>query len=346
MRKLTYEEISYFCEELAWMLHAGVSVGDGLHLMAQEEGDTKWKERLSKMSFQADDSIALSKILKEEECFPSYVSGLIGVGEATGKLEEALHALAVYYAERNRINKRVRSAFLYPTILMVLMLIVMLVLLTKVLPVFRSIFASLGGTMEGVAGGLYRLGVWLDAGMPYVCGFFAIVILLILAFSSSQRFRDYVLNTWRKLSKDNGVARKMNEAAIAQTMAMGLSSGLPLEETLSLTEEIMSEVPEIQKACIACREKLEEGESLIVALRSSSILPSAACRLLSLGMQSGNGDVVMQEVSERLSNEADEALEARVAAIEPILVLVTSIMVGAILLSVMLPLMNIMESIG
>lgn len=346
MRTLSYEEISYFCEELAWMIHAGVSVGDGLHLMAQEEGDKQWKERLSKMSFQADDSIILSKIIKEEDCFPPYVAGLISVGEATGKLEESLHALAVYYGERSRINKRVRSAFLYPTILMILMLIVMLVLLTRVLPVFRSIFASLGGSMEGVAGGLYRLGVWLNAGMPYVCGIFGVVVLLILAFSASQSFRDYVLTLWRKSTGEKGVARKLNEAAIAQTMAMGLSSGLPLEETLGLTEEIMGNVPEIQKCCRECRQKLEDGESLIYALRSTQILPSAACRLISLGIQSGNGDVVMQEVAERLSSEADEALEARVAAIEPTLVLVTSIMVGAILLSVMLPLMNIMESIG
>ena len=76
------------------------------------------------------------------------------------------------------------------------------------------------------------------------------------------------------------------------------------------------------------------------------MLPAASCRLLMLGLRSGTGDRVMEEISRRLSDEADQALEHRVAQVEPTLVLVTSLLVGAILLSVMLPLMHIMTAIG
>ena len=76
------------------------------------------------------------------------------------------------------------------------------------------------------------------------------------------------------------------------------------------------------------------------------MLPASACRLLMLGVQSGNGDAVMEDIARRLSEESNQALENKVAQVEPTLVLGTSMLVGIILLSVMLPLMNIMTAIG
>ncbi len=346
MRQLAYKEITLFCEELTWLLHAGVTVGDGLHLLAEEEPEGAWKECLYAMSRKADESIPLSQIMEEEKCFPTYVHGLVAVGEETGNLEEALHALSRYYEDRDKLNRQIRSALLYPSILLVLMLLVMVVLLTQVFPVFRSVFASLGGELRGVAGGLYRLGMWLNEAMPVLCVLFATVIGLIVIFSVSNKFRESVLRLLRRYVGDKGIMRRMNEAGIAQAMAMGLGSGLSMEDTLKLAEEILKDVPAGQKRCQDCREKIEQGEPLIQALKESQILPLSACRLLSLGIQSGSGDSVMQEIADRLSQEADAALESKVAKVEPTLVLVTSILVGAILLSVMLPLMNIMETIG
>ena len=92
--------------------------------------------------------------------------------------------------------------------------------------------------------------------------------------------------------------------------------------------------------------RLETGEELSRALEGSGVLPAKHCRLLAMGLRGGSGDTAMEEISRRLSDEANEALERKVAQVEPTLVLVTSLLVGAILLSVMLPLMNIMSAIG
>ena len=90
----------------------------------------------------------------------------------------------------------------------------------------------------------------------------------------------------------------------------------------------------------------ENGAGFAEALSESGMLPPAACRLLSFGLRSGAGDEVMETIAARLTDDAEQALTQRIAQIEPTLVLVTSLLVGAILLSVMLPLMNIMSTIG
>ena len=219
-------------------------------------------------------------------------------------------------------------------------------ILSKVLPVFDEVYASLGGRLSGIAGGLLLAGQALDAVMPLLCVLLIAVVTLVTLFSVSEPFRAKVLGIWQKKFGDKGISRKLNDARFAQALAMGMASGLPLEEAVALCATLLRDSPAAAKRCEACAERLQVGGDLADALLESGMLPPAACRLLTLGLRGGSGDTAMEEISRRLSDEANEALERKVAQVEPTLVLVTSLLVGAILLSVMLPLMNIMSAIG
>lgn len=278
--------------------------------------------------------------------FPAYVTGLVTVGERSGRTEEALNALSVYYEQRDQLDRQVRSALLYPSVLLVLMLVVIVVLLAKVLPVFDQVYASLGGELTGVAGGLLTLGRALDAAMPVLCAVLGVVVIFLAVFSLSGGFRERLLTFWQRRFGDRGVSRRLNDARFAQAMAMGLQSGLPMEEALELAAGLLSQTPAAAERCRSCKAQLQQGEELSGAMRESGVLPPAACRLLALGVRGGTADTVMEEIARRLAREGNDALSRKVAQVEPALVLVTSLLVGAILLSVMLPLMNIMAAIG
>ena len=230
--------------------------------------------------------------------------------------------------------------------MLVLMLVVIVVLLAKVLPVFNDVYASLGGRLTGVAGGLLAMGRVLDAGMPVLCALLGVVVLFMAAFSMGGAFREKVLGWWQKRNGDRGLSRQMHTARLAHALAMGLRSGLPLEEALMLAGDLQGDVPAAKARCEDCVERLERGEDLAASLKESGVLPAAACRLLSLGQKSGSSDTVMEEVARRLGEESEAALDAKVSKVEPTLVLVTSLLVGLILLAVMLPLMHIMTAIG
>jgi type IV pilus assembly protein PilC len=109
---------------------------------------------------------------------------------------------------------------------------------------------------------------------------------------------------------------------------------------------VTADVPKAKERCLRCKEALLSGEPLVDALRTSEVLPASACRLLSVGLQGGSGETVMAEIAEKLSEEADIAVTSRIEKTEPALVLSVSVLVGVILLVVMLPLINIMETIG
>lgn len=345
-RNLSYNELSAFCRSLAATLHAGVSMGDSLALLAEDEPSADLRGLLSRMGGETDQGATLSAAMRHTGEFPVYMTGLLDVGERTGKLEEALNALARYYEEREQMDWRLRSALLYPAILLLLMLVVIVVLLTQVLPVFDRVYASLGGHLAGVAGGLLKLGQWLNTAMPVLLVVLALVVIAVILFAASTSVREKMMSFWRRKRGDKGLLRKQADARFAQALALGLSSGLPLDESVELAASLLEDMPAAAARCGDCLARLERGDSLAEALRESAVLPAQSCRLLAMGLRGGSGDSAMAEIARRLSEESDRLLESRVSRVEPALVLVASLLVGAILLSVMLPLMNILSAIG
>ena len=351
---LTNDEISTLCLELALLLHSGVDAGSGLFLLAEEEGSSSLGTLLTSMARQVDEGGSLAGAFQDCGAFPEYVRGLVQVGEQTGRTEEALRSLARYYEDRAQLDRQLRSSLLYPAVLLLVMLAVIVVLLTQVLPVFNDVYANLGGQLTGVAGSLLALGQALDRLMPLLCLLLGLAVVLLAAFAGSFSFRSRILAFWRSRilafwrsrMGDKGVSKKLNNARFAQALSMGMSSGLTMEESLDLAASLLSDLPAAQRRCQDCRSRLDEGTPLAKAMGESGVLPRADCRLLDLGMRSGSGDSVMIQISQRLSREGEDALEARMGQIEPTLVVISSILVGMILLAVMLPLMNIMTAIG
>ena len=344
-KKITHEGISTLCLELSMLLDAGVGSGDALVLVA-EESDPGYKEMLEKMARTADEGMTLSAAFKSTERFPSYVCGLVEVGEQSGHVVEALSALSRYYEYRVSLDRKLKSSLLYPAVMLLLMLVVIGVLLVKVLPIFDEVYQSMGSRLTGVAGGLLLAGQWLGGIMPVLWGILAALAVFLTAFSLVEPFRASLMTWWRKRHGDKGLSGKINTSRIAQAISMGLASGLSLEDSVALAAGMMEDVAGAVKRCTDCRERLEKGERQGTAFKESGLLPAYFCRLLDLGLKSGAEDASMEKIARELSEESNAALEAMVGRVEPALVLVCSVLVGLILLSVMLPLMRITAMIG
>lgn len=342
---LTDQETALFCRALAVQLHAGISLADGIYLLAQDETGRK-QAGFQQMAAGLDSGMSFSDVLEEAACLPEYVCAMVQIGQQTGKLEQTLHGLGDYYEQRSRQKRQIRQALAYPGMVFVLMLVVVTVLLVKVLPIFDGVYGSLGSRLTGVAAGLLRLGQLLKAAMPALLAVLGTGAVVAILYWKAVRFREAVNGWVQKHFGDRGIGRKFNNARFAQALAMGLSSGLTLEESLELAENLLKPVPAAAERCRECARQLAAGADLAEAMRVAQLLPPAESRLLTLGQRAGNGDRVMEEIARRLSGQAEDALEDAVSKIEPAIVLVASLLVGLILLSVMLPLINIMSTIG
>lgn len=344
--KLSHDEISTLCLELALFLHAGADGGSGLVLLAEETRDPARKALLTEMSRKMDEGLPLSQAIEASGAFPHNVAAMVQVGERTGRTEESLRALAQYHDRRSQMDRHLRSVLLYPSILLLVMLAVIVVLLTRVLPIFNSVYASLGGQLTGLAGGLFRLGELLNTVLPLLCVILALAVIFLVAFSASQSFRNRLMAWWQRRRGVKGVTWKQTCARFAQALSMGLSSGLTAEDAVASAGVLLEDHPAAANRVRDCLTAMANGTSFTRALKEAELLPAAECRLLELGMASGSSETAMEEVARRLNLEAEAALEQQVGRVEPTMVVVTTVLVGAILLSVMLPLAHIMTVIG
>ena len=344
MKYLGDEVLAKISGELALLLHAGLDIAGGLAMLT-EDAEGPERELLTALRQDAEEGLPLSECMERSGVFPPEVCAQVRCGERTGRLEETLSAMAESGESRLRLARQLRSALLYPSILFLLMLLVIGVLLIRVLPVFEEVYASLGGGMTGLAGGLLRLGEWLAAALPWLAPILAVLAALGLAFAGSQRFRETVLRRWRGGRwGDRGVSRKLQDARIAQSLSLGLRSGLSGEEALALAAPQCA--PAAGERCHRAEKLLAEGLGFAEALRQGEALPPAACAMLALGIRSGSGDTVIREIARRLTEEGENALREKAERVEPALVLVASVMVGIILLAVMLPLLRVMSALG
>lgn len=336
-------QLSALCRGFSLMLHAGISLADSAFLLAE---DSDCSDLLKDMGKQLDMGCVLSEAMEQTGCFPGHVIGMVRIGEETGRLEESLFSLADFFEEREQIRRRLYSAIAYPSMLLFLMLIVIGVLLIKVLPVFDKVYASLGSRLTGIAGGLLELGQILQKLMPLLLVLLGIAVVTAIVLALNRPLREKCTALFSRRFGDRGVSRKYNNARFARALAMGLSSGLTLEETLQLATLMLSDTPEAAARCGSCATALEEGATLAEAMGRADLLDAASTRLLSVGLKGGNADRVMAKIADDLAEDASASLESTISRIEPAMVLTASLLVGAILLTVMLPLMNILSTLG
>lgn len=342
--KLNNTELSELFKKLVLFLQAGVGPANAMSILADEEKDPLLKEFYKTGSLKMDEGQSLSSVF-EGGAFPLFISAILKVGENVGRTEQTLSSLSDYFNNRARINAQVKNALLYPAILFIMMMAVIVILLSKVLPVFQSVYASLGGSLTGISAGLLKLGQALNTALPYMGIGLGVIILAVIFVVVNEKAKEKVLKLWRNLSSDKGVSKKLNSARFAQALAMCVSSGMILEEAIETAGTLLSESPKAALRVNNCCEEIRNGKDALEALMEADILDMSSCRMLSLGFKAGKGDETMWEIAEQLSYKADEALEQKVSQIEPALVLVTSVLVGVILLSVMLPLVDIMNAI-
>lgn len=342
----TNEDSAAFCSELQYLLHAGIGNADALGIIAGDEQRPAFKEPLNKMAEQADYGTSLADVLADSGLFAPKVSEMIRAGEKSGKVEEALKAVAADCEAGASLDKRLKSALLYPAVLLIIMLGVIAVLLIYVLPVFNRVYAQLGSSLTGIAGGLLKTGEFLGSAAPVLIALLCIFIAFLALFSASNAFRSSVIGFWGKLRGGKGLSGKAQLASFAGALSMCVSSGLPADEAVSVAAGLISSSESLSAACNECVEKIYSGSPVSESLRDCGLLSASAASLLEAGIRGGSSEQAMEQIAARMAQQSEEAVESAVSRVEPVIVVVTTVIVGIILLTVMLPLVNIMSALG
>lgn len=342
-RKLAPEELSSFCEQIALMLDSGMTLYDGIEMLAAEEGEVEDQLYASILQgMQATGS--LYEALRQDDRWPQYMVQMVGVGEETGRLEDIMLALSQYYEREGRIRSAASSAITYPLVLGAMLVVIILVLLWRVLPVFNRVLDSLGvGATEG-GSVLMNIGAtvgWVVLALIGVVGIAALVCLVLM----KTRYKDKVMHLIQQLFPPlKKINKKLSSARVASMLSLMLSSGYPMESALEMAPYALTD-EEAARRVEGVRTAMAEGATFTEALSQSKLFEDFHNRMIRVGAASGHEPQVMAKIAAIYEEQVEDGFSRLVAIIEPTLVALLSVVIGAILLSVMLPMAGILSNL-
>jgi type IV pilus assembly protein PilC len=336
---LNNTELSTFFKQLGMLVHSGVSTMEAISIIRDDLTDSKAIKLLQTIYDGLEMGEDFSTILKETGEFPKYAVDMIRIGSYSGKLDEVLAALTLYYEREEQIATSIRNAITYPTIMIFMLFIVIGVLITRVLPIFQDVYLQLGTELTGAAGALMNLSNIIQGILPQIIIviLIGVAVLFYLIKKKSSIFSNFFIN--RKLSTSIAVGR------FASGMFLTLSSGLDTDESLRMTGEL-TDHPVIQEKIKVCQNGLSDGMGFSEAITSSQLFNHTQNRMINIGMKAGSLDQVMENIADQCNDETDGKIQHLLSVLEPTLVAILAVIVGVVLLSIMLPLMGIMANMG
>lgn len=347
-RLLESSALSAFCESVALMLSAGIQTDEAVHMLGENMGRTRFKRALDDMYVKLIDGASLSQAMAAAKAFPPYAVDMVAVGETSGRLEQVLRSLGVYYDEEDRLFAKIRSSVGYPAALLCVMSVILAFTVAVILPVFVGVYESLSGGLTA--------GSFSAVGASLVIGYVAlgvvivatVIALLALVASRTQGGREGLMRLFQKLPFTKQAMYQLALSRFTSAVAIYVASGVNTDDAMrdALTtvdhRKLRKKVADAYQAMI----DPTNPKSLAQAVGDKAVFEPVYARMLVVGTRSGSLESVLDRLSGTFFDDAVQQLDRVVDATEPALAAFLTVAVGATLISVMLPLIGIMGSIG
>ncbi len=344
-RKLDSLGVSAFCESMAMMVQSGIQMDEAVSLLKSggEHGGCL-EEGLVVMQAETESGKGLSTAMETTGIFPEYAVRMVAAGESAGRLEDVLFQLARYYSDQKTMTDKLKNSVLYPVAMLVIIILVLLVMLTTVLPAFTDVYDNLTGSLTASSYSYVR---W-----AYILCWAALGVMLLLAVGLAAGF---ALWSSKKRSLMERILGKVPVcAAILESLGMfrftaALSTFLASGEMqdIAVAESVkMTSCRKVEEKVNRCVGRMSQGHGIAQAAYDEGLFEPVYGRMLLAGERSGNLESVLRKMTGLLGEHCSNLVERLVGIVDPVLSGILMLTVGLSLLSIMLPLIGMMNSVG
>lgn len=342
---LPAREASQVFLRLSLMAGAGMPLGSAFRAAAKGMGRAQ-AEAMSGIAGKIAGGRYADEAMLESGLFRRQAAGLVAAGSESGRLEDALSALYAYYARMDGIARRARAALLQPLAMLCMSAAVFVLVCVEILPVFDGVYASMGASLDGLSGALLGFGTWLRRSAVPACAVCAAIVLAAVLCWAWAPLRRRVSGWAVSVFGDAGPFRKLSDARYVQAVSMGLDAGLAPDEACRMAASAYDPGSRAGKRYAGCCGALSGGARLHEAMLDAGILDMSGSLLVEAGTDAGREPDAVREAASMMLSESEAALDRLSGLIEPAAAALGSLLVGATVLSAMLPLLGVMASLG
>lgn len=344
-RRIPAKSLAIFTRQLSVMIDAGLPLVQCLELLAKEEPNKRLAEavRLVRKDLEAGASLA-EAMSRQPYAFNTLFTQMVAAGEAAGILDEIFKRLSTYIEKQAKLQAQVKSAMIYPCAVLAIAGIVVGVLLWKVIPTFASLFAGLNAQLP------LPTRIVIRASELFV---FALPLLVAGAVFGAFMFRKYYATKAGRLKVDafllrlpliGIILRKVAVARFCRTLSTLISAGVPILTALDITARTSGNAV-VEAAVNQSRLAIERGDTIAGPLRATGVFPPMVAQMIGAGESTGALDTMLAKIAEFYEEDVDVAVAGLLTVLEPIMIALLGVIVGGIIISMYLPLFELINQL-
>jgi type IV pilus assembly protein PilC len=342
--KIKPRDKAVFARQFATMIQSGLAVLRALYVLEEQTQNPRLKKIIASLRSDVESGMSLSDAMERYPvAFDRLYVSMVRSGEVGGSLDLALNRLATQLEKDDSIRRTVKSAMAYPAMIASFAILVMIGMLLFIIPIFSKMYADLGGQLPS----LTRVMMALSNVMKHY--WYILIPGLVALVYAFKRWKksDKGQRTWDRIKlkfpmKLGPVIQKIAVARFSRTMATLVSSGVPILQAIEITGKTSGNTV-IEDAMLDVKESVRSGESIAKPLSRVSVFPPMVTHMISIGEETGALDSMLNKVADFYEDEVDTTIKSLTSILEPIMMLFVGGLVGLIVISMYLPMFNMMN---
>jgi len=338
--------LAVFVRQFSVMIDAGLPLVQCLEILGTQQDNKTFAKILQQTRMDVEGGSTLADAMrKHPKAFDDLFVNMIAAGEAGGILDTILKRLATYIEKAVKLKSQVKGAMVYPVAVISIAGIVVAVILWKVIPTFAAMFEGLGAQLPLPTRIVIAMSNWFVRALP-----FAIILVVAGVFAFKRYYATYggrrvVDRTILKLPILGIIMQKIAVARFCRTLATLISSGVPILDGLEITARTAGNAI-IEDAIMAVRKGVEGGLTLAQPLKESGVFPPMVVQMIGVGEQTGALDAMLSKIADFYEEEVDQAVANLLTLMEPVMILFLGVTVGGIVISMYLPLFDLISKLS
>lgn len=335
-----------FMRQLATMVGAGLPLTQALEILEAQSSNPMFKRVISDVLGDVQGGVGLAEAFrKNNNVFDSVTLNLLEAGEESGNLQVILERLAVELEEQKKLGEKLRSAMIYPTIIVVVIIGVVLLMMFVLVPAMAQIYGEFGAELPAItqfmiAMSNFFLGYWWLIA--------AVVILSLIMYKyyyDSPNGKKFIHRVSLKLPVFGMIVTKMQIAQFTRLLSLLLKSGLSIVKALELTAGSLNNVI-YRESVLEASKEVEKGVALAIPIARAQIFPLIISQMIAVGEESGEMDNVLEKMAQYYNEEVNVATGNLATLMEPLMLVLMGGAIAFIALAVYMPMFNLSGVIG
>ena len=342
-RRIKSADLAALCWQLTTMLGGGIPITAALDTIGEDLEHLHFQNILMQVSEKVKKGQPFSEAVSEyPNVFNRLSCAIILAGETSGNLADALHRLAVYYDNRDKLAKKIKGAMAYPVFILIFIILIVIFIMTFIVPRFRTIFKQIGGELPAFTRGFMAFYELLANNLIFFIGGLVFLIVFNILMSKTKKGHYFFSKLVLKLPLFGKVIAQAFVTTFCRTMANLLAAGVSVLEVFDVLSE-MTNNDIIKGAIVRAREIIVAGSNIYLAMEAVGFFPNMVVKMTQVGEESGSLSEVLDTTGNYYERKVESMITTMMALLEPIMIIAIGAIVLVVVLALYLPIFSMSD---